>query len=116
MNLIKHLTGALAFSFQTFGPGTRRNGILDHITKEVAEVRDGDGDPKEWVDLVILPLDGLTRELKERNPLWSNARIARIAATMIEEKQRINEARTWPDWRDFSEDQAIEHDRSDDID
>lgn len=63
MNLFHHLTRAIVFSKATFGPGARTNGVLDHITKEIEEVRKGNGDPEEWVDLVILSLDGLTREL-----------------------------------------------------
>jgi hypothetical protein len=98
----------------TFGPGRRREGILKHIEKEIEEVRSGDGDPEEWVDIVILGLDGLTRELASRDKGQLVARVAQRAAAMIQAKQSKNEARTWPDWRTMSEDQAIEHDRSKD--
>jgi predicted RNA-binding Zn-ribbon protein involved in translation (DUF1610 family) len=111
---IAHLQRQIAFSRGTFGPGTRREGVLDHMTKEIGEVRSGDGDPKEWVDLVILGLDGLWREVKFGgrfgNP--SHDDTAEIAIGMILEKQSKNEERDWPNWREMPADKAIEHVRT----
>ena len=39
IDLVAHLTRQAAFSRATFGPGPRTEGVLDHITKEVEEVR-----------------------------------------------------------------------------
>lgn len=111
MKLENHLMRQMAFSHATFGPGTRVNGVVDHIRKELDEVLESDGDPREWVDVVILALDGLTRAIafddgrRTRQP--GNA--ARAASTMIEEKQSRNEARAWPDWRTADQGKAIEH-------
>ena len=63
MDLKQHLLRQMAFSHATFGPGTRTNGVVDHIRKELVEVLESNGSADEWVDVVILGLDGLTREL-----------------------------------------------------
>jgi len=63
MGLKQHLLRQMAFSRATFGPGRRTNGVLDHIAKELDEVARSGGHSSEWVDLVILSLDGLTRSL-----------------------------------------------------
>ena len=116
MDLKQHLIRQMAFSHATFGPGERTNGVADHIRKEVQEMLDSDGDSSEWVDIVILALDGLTRRLafsqgdgtKREDPDF----VAKLACNLIEAKQTRNEARTWPDWRTMSADKAIEHDRN----
>lgn len=67
-----------------------------------------DGDPSEWVDVVILGLDGLMRSLvfgQNRSP----AEAAQYACALIQRKQSVNEGREWPDWRGASPDKAIEH-------
>lgn len=111
-DLISHLVRQMAFSRATFGPGQRTNGVLDHIGKEVLEVQKGGGDPKEWVDLVILALDGLTRELAHRMPTAPKYIVAYHDCKMIVVKQDRNERRDWPDWRTQETDKAIEHDRT----
>lgn len=121
LDLEQHLVRQMAFSRATFGPGERRLGVIDHIRKELKEVEAGDGEASEWVDVVILALDGLWRRLEATTKEEFNGRtlyrmsaedIARIAAQMIVGKQGRNERRTWPDWRTMSPDAAIEHDRS----
>jgi hypothetical protein len=116
MDLKQHLMRQMAFSKATYGPGARTNGVLDHIKKEVEEVRESGGDSAEWVDLVILSLDGLTRQLSFCNDqtkrVSTSAGIATIACNMIVEKQDRNENRSWPDWRTADPEKAIEHDRT----
>lgn len=121
-----HLTRQIAWSRATFGPSTRTEGVLDHITKEIAEVRAADPEPKyghdpspraeEWVDIVILALDGLTRQLLEdmRMEGATAGDAAEVAVDLIVHKQSKNEMRDWPDWRTMSEDKAIEHVRTPD--
>lgn len=71
------------------------------------------GDPLEWVDVVLLALDGLWRAIDdEAGGNLTADEIARLAVELIEAKQTKNEARDWPDWRTMSADRAIEHDRS----
>lgn len=110
MDLKQHLLRQMAFSHATFGPGTRTNGVVYHIRKELVEVLESNGSADEWVDVVILGLDGLTRQLaycngERRNP----ERVAKTACNMIRGKQTRNGARQWPDWRTASADSAIEH-------
>lgn len=111
-DLEAHLKRQMAFSHATFGPGERMQGVLDHIRKEIVEVEQSNGDSNEWVDIVILALDGLTRRLsycvdgKTRN----NAQeVAAMACRMIEGKQTRNEERVWPDWRTADPNKAITH-------
>lgn len=105
-DLIAHLERQRAFSEKTFGPGLRTKGITNHIRKELAEVEADPTDVYEWIDLVILALDGAWRAGAEQG--WNSEVIAHALLF----KQARNEERTWPDWRDFAQDQAIEHDRS----
>lgn len=112
-DFISHLTRQMVFSRATFGPGARTNGVIDHITKELAEIRESNGSAAEWVDAVILSLDGLTRQLWAASEYKKPAHeIAETAVNMIVGKQSRNEVRAWPDWRTMSADKAIEHDRS----
>jgi hypothetical protein len=103
-NFKAHLTRQRDWSAKTFGPGPRANGILDHIRKELHEIEAEPGDLKEWIDVVILALDGAWR---------SGATPQQIIDALVA-KQEKNELRKWPDWRTASENEAIEHDRGDD--
>lgn len=112
MDLKQHLLRQMAFSHATFGPGERTQGVIDHIRKELVEVEDSEGSAEEWVDIVILALDGLTRRLayigadgRRSNP----ERVVEMACRMIIGKQSRNEARDWPDWRTVDSGKAIEH-------
>lgn len=93
-----HLERQRQFSERTFGPSARTKGVADHIRKELAEV-EATPDIAEWIDVVILALDGAWRSGATPDQI-----IAALAA-----KQAKNEARQWPDWRTMSEDKAIEH-------
>ncbi len=95
------LNSQQAWSQEVFGPGHRTKGVLNHIRKEIEEV---EAEPLslEWVDIVILAIDGAHRAG------WTSQEII----DAIHAKLAKNQARTWPDWRTMTEDQAIEHDRS----
>lgn len=115
MNLKDHLTRQIAFSRNTFGPGERTEGVCDHITKELAEVRAGyqpEYRAAEWVDVAILGLDGLWRALSIAYPCLADEELAAKACEMIKAKQTKNEGRAWPDWRTAPKDKAIEHVRT----
>lgn len=101
-DLIQHLHRQREFSEQTFGPGARTAGVIDHIRKELCEIEAAPADIGEWIDVVLLALDGAWR---------SGASPEAIAAALLM-KQTRNEARTWPDWRTADPTKAIEHDRS----
>jgi hypothetical protein len=95
----------IEWSRETFGPGKRTGGIIDHITKELREVAAEPEDLSEWVDLIILAMDGF----------WRHGGRAEDLMPRLLAKQKKNMARKWPDWRTMSADKAIEHDRSADL-
>lgn len=97
-----HLIRQREFSLRVFGPGARTKGVLDHIRKELNEIEADPTDVSEWIDVVILALDGAWR---------AGFSPVEIIAALVA-KQQKNENRTWPDWRSAPPDQAIEHDRS----
>ena len=99
-----HLQRQREWSERTFGPGPRAAGVVDHIRKELREIEAKPTDLSEWIDVVILALDGAWR---------SGATPQQIIDALVA-KQAKNEARDWPDWRTQSPDKAIEHDRSKD--
>lgn len=102
VNLVAHLHRQRAFSARTFGPGPRLAGVLDHIRKELREVEANPTDISEWIDLVLLALDGA----------WRQGFTPEQIAEALTAKQAKNEARTWPDWRTMPDGKAIEHDRT----
>ena len=99
MDLIYHIYQQREWSEQTFGPGHRTNAVLDHIRKELSEIEAEPQDLEEWVDLVLLGLDGAWRAGFSPEQI-----AAEIAAKLIRNKNR-----TWPDWRNSDPDKAIEH-------
>ena len=101
MNLLTWLDRQRRFSIKTFGPEKRKEGILSHIEKEIEEVRQADPpkDLEEWIDIAILAFDGAWRAGYSSNEI----------ASALQEKQKKFETRKYPDWRNFSEDEAIEH-------
>ncbi|NEW96622.1 DUF550 domain-containing protein [Rhodopseudomonas sp. BR0G17] len=101
-DLVAHLERQRQFSFRTFGPGPRTAGVIDHIRRELIEVEKAPGDITEWVDVILLALDGA----------WRAGFKPEEIAGAIALKQSRNEARTWPDWRTADPDKAIEHVRS----
>ncbi len=97
-----HLERQAAWSEKTFGPGPRTKGVCDHIRKELGEVERSGGSIDEWIDVLILALDGC----------WRTGTPPHEIVAKLKSKQDKNEAREWPDWRERSEDEAIEHQRS----
>ena len=98
-SLYRHLVHQKAWSLITFGPGSRNNGITDHIRKELKEIEAQPGDLEEWIDVVILALDGA----------WRTGASPQEIIDMLVHKSKKNHLRKWPDWRTMSEGQAIEH-------
>jgi hypothetical protein len=91
------------WSAKTFGPATpendRRLGVIDHIRKECVEA---EADAEEFIDIVILAIDGL----------WRAGFNGHQIEAMLNAKYAKNSARVWPDWRTLPATSAIEHDRS----
>ncbi len=101
-DFLAHLERQRKFSVHTFGPGARSQGIVDHIRKELIEVLAAPSDLFEWIDVVILALDGAWR---------SGAEPQQIIDALVE-KQTKNESRQWPDWKFSDPSKAIEHVRN----
>lgn len=98
-DLVEHLRRQQEFSERTFGPGERTAGVLDHIRKELREIEAAPDDITEWVDVVLLALDGA----------WRAGHTPEGIAQALADKQRRNESRQWPDWRTAEPGKAIEH-------
>lgn len=101
-DLLAHLRRQIDFSYKTFGPGARTQGVVDHIKKELTEIEKEPHDLEEWIDVIILAFDGA----------WRTGARAEDIITMLVAKQTKNESRTWPDWRTAPLNQAIEHTRT----
>ena len=101
-SLAKHLARQAAFSERTFGPGLRTRSVCDHIRKELLEIEKDPSDVKEWIDVIILGLDGA----------WRTGATPEQIIDEIQRTQWKNEGRVWPDWRTADTSKAIEHVRS----
>lgn len=104
-DLKEYLTKQKDFSFITFGPGYHTEGIIDHISKEFEEIRKQPYDLEEWIDVVILALDGA----------WRSGYNPEDICEMLEFKLNKNINRKWPDWRTAIPGKAIEHIREENI-
>jgi hypothetical protein len=104
-NFYEHLLNQRKWSEKTFGPSKRTNGIIEHIRKELLEIERTPSDLEEWIDVVILALDGAWR---------TGASPAEIIGC-LKAKTSKNHAREWPDWRTLTEDDAIEHVRKENV-
>ena len=98
-NLREHLLHQAEWSAKTFGPGERSAGIVDHIRKELLEIEADPYDLTEWIDVVILALDGA----------WRIGATPEQIIDALVAKQSKNEGRKWPDWRTAEAGKAIEH-------
>lgn len=88
------------WSLATFGTGERTAQTIAHLRKEIAEVERAPSDITEWVDIILLAIDGARRS--------AYATGSELVAAMVS-KQVENSRRTWPDWRTVPEDEPIEH-------
>jgi hypothetical protein len=87
IELIKYIQRQKEWSIKTFGEGKRTMGLCEHIKSELEEIKRTPDDVMEWVDILILGLDGAWR---------TEATPEQIVKTLIR-KQEINFARKWPD-------------------
>lgn len=101
-DLVEHLARQQDFSLRTFGPGARTKGLIDHIQKELREIANDPTDLMEWIDVIMLGLDGA----------WRSGHLPEEIAQALHDKLERNEARDWPDWRTADPDKAIEHVRT----
>lgn len=99
MGLVHYIERQQRWSEDTFGPGRRTGGILAHIRKELTEIERDPLDLEEWIDVIILALDGA----------WRAGHRPQEIAKALSMKQEKNFSRTWPDWRTLTEDDPVEH-------
>jgi hypothetical protein len=97
-DFIAHVTRQSEWSRRTFGPGFRM-GVVEHIRKELKEIEADPLDLEEWIDVIILGIDGA----------WRAGYSPEDIAEGLAAKQLKNEARQWPDWRTVPTDKPIEH-------
>lgn len=85
------------WSSKTFGHGVRTKGITAHIRKELDEIEAAPHDVEEWVDVVILALDGA----------WRAGYSPEQICAALDAKQAKNFLRTYP--MPISDDHPSEH-------
>lgn len=101
-SLFHYILDHTFWSSATFGipKATDTQKLLKHIRKELVEIENTPRDVYEWVDVMILAIDGAYR----------NGHSAKEIATALVMKQRKNQTRTWVIPADPT--QPNEHDRS----
>lgn len=99
----EYIRRQIEWSARTFGQGHNTVGLIKHITKELAEIDRAPNDLEEWIDVIILGLDGAWRCGKTFD--YSPDQIME----MLLAKQQKNFSRTWII---KGEGEPIEHDRS----
>lgn len=100
-DLISFVERQRIFSRQAFGPESidRTEGVLKHIEQELQEIRESPKDTEEWIDVVILALDGA----------WRSGASPDDIANTLNKKFIKNKSRKWPDWRKSTGDDPINH-------
>lgn len=73
------------WSLSTFGEGQRTEGLCRHIEKELSEIRKNPNDVFEWVDVIILAIDGA----------WRSGHSPLQIVNALVQKQAINFERKW---------------------
>jgi len=96
------------WSAKTFGPGGKydHERIVAHIRKELKEIEAKPDDLEEWVDVVLLGMDGAWRSAGANGMTFAKALFAKHVKNM---------ERRWPDWRTLAPGQVAEHVRENDV-
>jgi len=84
-HLIEYLNLQRYWSAMTFGHGLRTMGLIKHIQEELDEIRADPTDVYEWIDVVILALDGA----------WRAGYTAEEVVDALVKKQQVNFQRKW---------------------
>ena len=87
--IIDHIERQKQWSLETFGEGEKTEIIIDHIKEELQEISEDPHNIEEWIDVIILALDGA----------WRAGYSATDICLAIAMKQRINEQREWQNYR-----------------
>ena len=89
-----------SWTYANFGTGRQTLGLTRHIEKELEEIRENPDDLSEWIDVMLLALDGYLRHGGTVETLLRD----------MQAKQDKNFARQWLPGTDEST--PVEHDRS----
>lgn len=87
------------WALKTFGPGDHSEGLLKHIKKEVIEIMEDTSETEEWVDIIILAIEGA----------WRTGASPKEVVQWFDMKMSKNERRQWPDIGELSTGVPIEH-------
>jgi hypothetical protein len=98
-NLVAHIERQRAWSRRTFGEDNRVEGLCKHIESELGEIRRAPEDLYEWIDVIILAIDGA----------WRQGYSPKDIAFALGAKQERNEARQWPKPETLSNDAPAFH-------
>lgn len=99
MNLETYLNNHRNWSLEKLGPGSHVKSLIAHIGKELAEIEAAPTDLYEWIDVVILALDGA----------WRAGYSPKDICTALATKQRRNMARELPDPKAHPEGAPFQH-------
>ena len=87
------------WTLATFGSGDHSQGLIEHIKKELVEIAEDSSETEEWIDVMILAMDGASR----------TGASAREIVRVFELKMAKNERRDWPKIGTFDLTKPIEH-------
>lgn len=85
-NIFNYIMDHMNWSRKTFGLGQRTEGICRHIESELQEIREDPKDAAEWIDIIILAIDGA----------WRAGLSPGEIVQELWRKQKINFERDWP--------------------
>ena len=74
----------MVWSFNTFGD-QKVCGVIDHIRDELLEVEENPADIEEWVDVLLLTIDGVVRAGFSADDIINE----------LERKHKVNMSRRW---------------------
>ena len=75
------------WSLETFGPGRATDRICAHIREELIEITSTPDDLDEWVDVMLLAMDGA----------WRSVHTPGEIIRALHRKQSVNSSRQWPE-------------------
>lgn len=96
-SFIQMVAKAINWSLKTFGSGHRTKGIIKHIKSELDEIQNNPTDLEEWIDVIILAIDGAWRAGYTPQEIW----------IMLNWKYQKNFGRDWP--KPTSQDEPVFH-------
>lgn len=85
MDLVDYINRHRRWSETTFKSGARTGGLVAHILKECEEILAKPDDLEEWIDVIILAIDGA----------WRSGHTAEEISGMLELKLHKNQQRRW---------------------